>query len=413
MKLLVFLLIFIPFISYSQNRYNLSGTVSDEATEEPLPYASVFFSKKHIGTSTNDEGEFQLLIPSGSSSDTIRVSHIGYEPLILTIESCQNQKSFSLRTLILDEVVVSSKASRFNLTEFMGKTIRKFHHNKNTNTHIAYSHYSERAKKDGHTIMFMESLGYAIYMELVKNVAPYSNYKFICENTRCYVDNPLWTEYGKNLNDYPPYYVQPSCNGILRAYRQLESFGLLALEKINKYRFKLDSTYSLNNQRVYAIDFRGGIDRGTIHVIGGNNQILFLDYKTRGYWSTPFHTRLTAHIYMRFNYIDSVPYIAKSRSVYSKNGLIHENNLIMILQKDTEVAIDDDLYGLINFYDIRPFISYQPEQWDEFKTPENVDLKKYEQKFFEVSGNWFPSNHPESFPPDSHERIKSLIEQFK
>jgi len=416
MRLLVLLLfIFFCFTSYSQNQYTLSGTIYDAESEEPLPYASVFYSKKHIGTTTNDDGEFQLFIPSGNPSDTIRISYVGYKPLGLTIESCQTQKRFSLQTQLLDEVVVSTKASKFDLREFMEETITNFNQNKNTNTHIAYSHYAEQAKKDGELVMFMESIGYAIYIKLPPNSAPFGNYKFVCENTRCYMDNPVWNGYGKNLNDYPPYYVQPSSNGILRAYRQLESFGLLALEKFNKYRFKLDSSYTINNQKVYAIKFSGGIDKGTIHVNGSNYQILFMEYKTRGYWSAPFHSRLAANIYMRFNYINSVPYISKGRSAYSKKGLTHENYFTVILQKNSEVTINDDLYGLINSYDLRPFISYEPEKWYKSSLLENnsLNLKEYENKFFAASGKWFPSSHPGSFPPDSHERIKAMIELFK
>ena len=415
MKLFVFLFFFIPVISNAQNQYNLSGTVSDAETGEPLPYAAVFYIKKHLGTSTNNDGEFKFFIPLGSPTDTIRISYVGYEPLFLTIESCQNQKSFLLQTSILDEVVVSSKPSKFDPTEFMDETITRFNQAKNTNTHLAYAHYREQAKKNGETIMFMESIGYAIYMKLPPNSAPFGNYKFICENTRSYANDPIWTEYGKNLNDYSPYYVQPSCNGVLRAYRQLESFGLFTPDKLSKYHFKLDSAYTVNNQRVYAIKFGGGIDKGTIHVLGANYQILFIDYQTKRYWSTPFHSRLTAQVYMKFNYIDAVPYLSSGQAIYSKNGLVHENNLTVILQKDAEVNIDSELYGLINFYDLQPFISYQPEQWKNLRSPgiNDMDNLPYEQEFLAASGKWFADKQPESYTADSHERIKTLIEQFK
>ena len=268
----------------------------------------------------------------------------------------------------------------------------------------------------------MESLGYSIYMELSQNMAPFSNYKFICENTRCYVSNPLWREYGKNLNGNPQRYVQPSCNGVLRAYRQLESFGLLSPEKIAKYRFRVDSTYILNSQNVYVIDFSGGIDKGTVHVVGSNNQILYLNYETRGYWSTPFHTRLTAKIQMRFNYIDSVPYFSSGSSVYTRDGLTHKNELTVILQKDADIELDTALYGLINFYDQRPFISYHTEQWEKFANTgilnfgDNlVELSKYDKEFISASGKWFPGRTLEhnSYTFESHGQIKSLIEKFK
>ncbi|MBO7172610.1 MAG: carboxypeptidase-like regulatory domain-containing protein [Bacteroidaceae bacterium] len=56
------------------------AVVVDDATGEPLPYASVYVSPEK-GTMTNDEGEFSLVLTEG---EEIRISYVGYETMHTT-----------------------------------------------------------------------------------------------------------------------------------------------------------------------------------------------------------------------------------------------------------------------------------------------------------------------------------------
>ena len=58
------------------------AVVVDDATGEPLPYASVYVSPEK-GTMTNDEGEFSLMLTEGEG---IRISYVGYETMHTTAE---------------------------------------------------------------------------------------------------------------------------------------------------------------------------------------------------------------------------------------------------------------------------------------------------------------------------------------
>jgi hypothetical protein len=46
---------------------------------QPIPYATVYFARKSIGTLANGEGEFRFLIPPELKSDTLTISCMGYE----------------------------------------------------------------------------------------------------------------------------------------------------------------------------------------------------------------------------------------------------------------------------------------------------------------------------------------------
>ncbi|HLN21325.1 MAG TPA: carboxypeptidase-like regulatory domain-containing protein [Bacteroidales bacterium] len=56
----------------------ISGTIVDEETGEPLPFATIGFKNIQRGTVTNNNGGFGLNVPSQSYDDTLYVSYLGY-----------------------------------------------------------------------------------------------------------------------------------------------------------------------------------------------------------------------------------------------------------------------------------------------------------------------------------------------
>ena len=80
-KYFSFILILISIsVSYSQK---ISGTVIDVNTEEPLIGVNVIISNTN-GTTTNIEGEFQIVLSEGEN--TITFKYIGYETVVKKID---------------------------------------------------------------------------------------------------------------------------------------------------------------------------------------------------------------------------------------------------------------------------------------------------------------------------------------
>ena len=79
----------------------------------PLPYSTISIKNMPIGTISNIEGKFTFSIPPKCMDDTLIISMLGYESLIIPIDgldTSQNQK-FSLREKVfeLDEVTISAR----------------------------------------------------------------------------------------------------------------------------------------------------------------------------------------------------------------------------------------------------------------------------------------------------------------
>ncbi|RZL19872.1 MAG: PEGA domain-containing protein, partial [Pedobacter sp.] len=114
---LIALLLLCFTVSKGQNKFTLSGTVSDKSTGETLIGASVKLTGPLVtGIITNSYGFYSISIPSGKY--TLSVSFIGYSTLVQTIEISKSEKlNLSLSgDNELSEVVISSTKSNDNVS---------------------------------------------------------------------------------------------------------------------------------------------------------------------------------------------------------------------------------------------------------------------------------------------------------
>ena len=108
-KLLTLFFTGLATISYSQE-YEVTGTIKDRETKEPLVGATIFIDSLNIGTLTNEKGYYKLTLPTGKYK--ILYSFIGYENKTENVYLAKDDKiNINLNSLIknLDEVVVQSE----------------------------------------------------------------------------------------------------------------------------------------------------------------------------------------------------------------------------------------------------------------------------------------------------------------
>lgn len=106
--LLPVLLFFIAPWSYSQSSYLLKGKIVDEQGE-PMAFATVYIKGTSKGTSTNNNGEYQLPVEKGPN--TIAYQYVGYATQEINID-------ISERTTVKD---VQLKPAAFELSEVVVK----------------------------------------------------------------------------------------------------------------------------------------------------------------------------------------------------------------------------------------------------------------------------------------------------
>lgn len=180
-KYSVVLILFLFYQSQTTAQKKITGRVTD-IDNIPLVGAAVYFNNTSIGTTTNDEGEFEIFIQK-DLSDLI-ISYLGYETIQYTINPQNHGKRLVFKMIekanMLDEIVLSNKKiserdrlyylSQFR-KHFIGQTnlskeciilnedVIKFKFDHSSRTLEAYSYEPIKIKNKG--------LGYLISYDLV------------------------------------------------------------------------------------------------------------------------------------------------------------------------------------------------------------------------------------------------------
>jgi hypothetical protein len=115
MKKLFFLIFLISLIANTQAQTLVKGKVVDQQTKEPLPFVNVGVLNKNIGTVSDENGLFQLVIPEKTkTSDTLKCSYIGFESYLISVGNLLERNNnhsiqvfeLSSKTFELKQVVV-------------------------------------------------------------------------------------------------------------------------------------------------------------------------------------------------------------------------------------------------------------------------------------------------------------------
>ncbi|TPN82075.1 TonB-dependent receptor [Aquimarina algicola] len=118
-KLFSILLFFLFLASLSvsaQEKFTLSGTISEISSNETLIGVNVIFPEIGKGVVTNVYGFYSITLPKGTYK--LQVSYLGFKDIVQEIELNENKKlNFQLdeASEMLDEVVIKEKAERLNI----------------------------------------------------------------------------------------------------------------------------------------------------------------------------------------------------------------------------------------------------------------------------------------------------------
>lgn len=122
-------LFFLPGLLYAQQiRYTISGTVVEKGTGKPLAGTHITFQNFVIGTSTDEEGEFEFSANLKPGNYTLRISFLGFRqkqhPIKLDSEREINLGTIPLETDIIGaEEVVITGASALTSKKQLGNAI--------------------------------------------------------------------------------------------------------------------------------------------------------------------------------------------------------------------------------------------------------------------------------------------------
>jgi len=128
-QMLIYLFLFLSQILYSAP-IKVQGVVKDSLSKEVLSYASLGLKKYPIGTCSNMNGEFQLIVNDSLANEMITISMMGYESKAYKISDIKGDYFEILlnpRPIQLDEISVYS--DQLTGKEVLRKVIKNHNHN--------------------------------------------------------------------------------------------------------------------------------------------------------------------------------------------------------------------------------------------------------------------------------------------
>jgi hypothetical protein len=113
---LIYLMLLSCMFATAQDKFTLSGTVSDNNSNETLIGVNLYIPELKTGVTTNEYGFYSITIPRGNY--TIRISYMGYQTLDESLQLNQNTKTnFKLLTNenTLKEVIITEKKTKTDI----------------------------------------------------------------------------------------------------------------------------------------------------------------------------------------------------------------------------------------------------------------------------------------------------------
>jgi hypothetical protein len=236
--LIIFLIEIYTITCFSQNV--ITGSVIDSKDRTPIPFVNIKIKDTNIGTISNIEGNYELLIPEKYFEDTIVFSSIGYSQKEMCIQDiCKNQK-IELDIYITKIEGVCINAKKINPIEVLIKA------NKNLQLNSYNSIYNTK-----------------VY---IKNFVQASNHFVSYRKTIADIlvnKDDLWLGNGKIIADEQQSnkdWIINSNEDILSSLKMPplltydRSFNKRILKKNTNYEIKIDTVIFSEQSKIYVID---------------------------------------------------------------------------------------------------------------------------------------------------------------
>lgn len=105
-----------PLAILAQEKFTLSGVISDNTSNETLIGVNILFPEQQTGTITNEYGFYSITLPEGTYK--LVISYLGFQNIVETIELTSDMtKNFSLieATETLDEIIITEDVEKLNI----------------------------------------------------------------------------------------------------------------------------------------------------------------------------------------------------------------------------------------------------------------------------------------------------------
>ncbi len=134
------------------------GEVIDEDTKKPLVFATLALEGTNVSTITNTEGEFLLKIPSGTTSENVVVSFLGYETKIIPLSDLKNNNNRIVLTVSVTQLMEVDINAPKDARALVRETLAKRGDNYFDDPTLMTAFYRETIKKRRKNVSLSEAV---------------------------------------------------------------------------------------------------------------------------------------------------------------------------------------------------------------------------------------------------------------
>jgi hypothetical protein len=251
----------------------ITGTITDDESGEPLPYATIVLKNKGKGTVTNNNGEFGLKLSNDMLFDTLSISYLGYITSEIPVNSVpvkSLQISLQREFISIPGIIIRNQIPQ----EIINKAVRAIPDNYSRTPVYLTGFYREGVLKRrllqnySEAILKMYKTSYAGSL-LGDQIKVLKSRKI--ENTG--KKDTLTIRLKAGLN---------TCNQ-LDGVRN--TFDFIKYENMSDYSYRMTDIVTYEDESAYAIDFEQKEDidlplyKGTIYVNTVDNAILNAEFE--------------------------------------------------------------------------------------------------------------------------------------
>ncbi len=112
-----YLLLFIAFSTFGQEKFTISGAITEKKSNETLIGVNILFPELNKGVVTNEYGFYSITLPKGNYK--LLISYVGYNSISKTIVLTEDNKlNFQLTesSEVLDEIVLEQDVEKLNIS---------------------------------------------------------------------------------------------------------------------------------------------------------------------------------------------------------------------------------------------------------------------------------------------------------
>ena len=251
----------------------ITGIVTDNETNDPLPFATLGLKRSGRGTVTNGNGEFGLKITPEIFEDTLLITYLGYIRREVPVkQSLGNDFTISMEKefISIPEIIIKNQVPQ----EIISRTRKAIPGNYGNTPSLMTGFYREGVLKKSELQTYSEAVIYIFKSSYTPTI--------LGDQIKVFKSRKIENS---DRSDTLAIRLKAGLNTCLELDGAKNTFDFLTIEGSQDYSYRLSDIVTYDEESAYVIDFEQheGIDqplyKGTIYINTTDYAILHVDFE--------------------------------------------------------------------------------------------------------------------------------------